>query len=193
MSGDVQFGDFIRRIRLGDEAAAEELVRRFESVIRREVRSRLEDSQLARTLDSVDISQSVLASFFARMAAGEYDLYEPPQLTRLLVKMAKNKLASQSRRQFSQKREARRVNIDDAVLRDAPDGDPSPSQHVSGRELLDAVCQRLTDEERRISDLRSRDLTWEQIAAHLGGTPDGRRMQLTRALDRITHELGLQC
>jgi hypothetical protein len=126
------------------------------------------------------------------MAAGEYDLHEPPQLTRLLVKMARNKFASQSRRQFSRKRDVRRVEIDSAVLRNTPDDAPSPSQYVSGQELLDAVCIRLTDEERQISDLRSRELSWEQVAAQLGGTPNGRRMQLTRALDRITHELGLE-
>ncbi len=43
----------------------------------REVRLHLEDSRLSRSLDSVDVSQSVLASFFVRAAAGEYD---PPRM-----------------------------------------------------------------------------------------------------------------
>ena len=32
---------------------------------------------------------------------------------------------------------------------------------------------------------------WNEIAAELGGTPDGHRMRLTRALDRVAPELGL--
>ena len=40
MTDGVIFGDFIRRIRAGDELAARELVARYEPVIRREVRVR---------------------------------------------------------------------------------------------------------------------------------------------------------
>ena len=36
------------------------------------------------------------------------------------------------------------------------------------------------------------DHDWAEIARQLGGTPDGRRMQLTRALDRVSGELGLE-
>jgi len=41
MPDDTVFADFIRRIRAGDAEAAAELVRRYESVIRVEVRHRL--------------------------------------------------------------------------------------------------------------------------------------------------------
>lgn len=46
-------------------------------------------------------------------------------------------------------------------------------------------------EERRIADRRAEGGDWAAIAAELGGTPDGRRMQLARALDRVTEQLGL--
>ncbi len=94
------FSEFIRRIRAGDQQAADELVRNYEPIIRREVRLHLEDQRLNRMLDSVDVSQSVLASFFLRATAGEYNLDEPAQLGRLLMQMARNKLASKSRWQF---------------------------------------------------------------------------------------------
>ncbi len=191
MSDEKGFADFIQRIRSGDEAAAAELVRKYEPLIRREVRFHLEDSRLTRALDSIDISQSVLASFFVRAAAGEYDLDQPNQLAGLLVKMAHNKLASQARRQLSLKREAYRVEVEPDVLGRIPDEADTPSQHVSGRELLETFCAKLSAEELRISELRSSDLTWEQIAGQLGGTPHGRRMQLTRAIDRVAQELGL--
>jgi hypothetical protein len=77
---DAGFAEFIRRIRAGDAQAAEELVRRYESAIRIAVRTRMTDPALKRHFDSMDICQSVLASFYLRAGAGEYDLAEPAQL-----------------------------------------------------------------------------------------------------------------
>src|SRR5947209_918174 len=89
----VSFHSFMTRVRAGDEAAARELVERFEKVIRREVRLRLYDLRMQRLFDSMDISQSVLTSFFTRASTGQFDLESPEQLVRLLVRMARNKLA----------------------------------------------------------------------------------------------------
>ena len=86
MSHEEDFVEAIRRIRAGDEQAATELVRRYEPLIRREVRLHLEDQRLLRLFDSMDVVQSVLASFFIRTAAGEYDLESPEQLAGLLVR-----------------------------------------------------------------------------------------------------------
>ena len=80
MSVQPDFAEFLRRIRCGDPEAAQELVRRYESTIRLAVRTRLTDPALERQLDSADICQSVLASFFVRAAAGQYDLADPGQL-----------------------------------------------------------------------------------------------------------------
>jgi len=44
------FADFIDRVRAGDEQAAAELVRRYEPLIRREVRLHLEGRRPAREL-----------------------------------------------------------------------------------------------------------------------------------------------
>ena len=103
------FADFVTRIRSGDEQAAVELVRRFEPLIRREVRVHLDDQRLNRVFDSMDVCQSVLASFFVHTAAGAYELNEPNQLLRLLVSMARNKLASAARKQYRQRRDSRRT------------------------------------------------------------------------------------
>src|SRR5262245_28986230 len=99
MSALNAFTESMRRIRAGDEQAAAELVRQYEPLIRRAVRLRLEDQRLRRVFDSMDICQSVLASFFVRSAAGQYDLEQPEQLLNLLVRMARNKLASAARGQ----------------------------------------------------------------------------------------------
>jgi hypothetical protein len=57
---DSEYLDFIKRVRGGDERAAEELVRRYEPEIRLEVRTwlRMRDARLRRVFDSMDICQS---------------------------------------------------------------------------------------------------------------------------------------
>ena len=72
-----------------------------------------------------------------------------------------------------------------------PAADPSPSRIAIGREMLDAFRGRLTAEERRVADLRSQGCEWAEIARELGGTPQARRKQLARAVDRAARELGL--
>jgi RNA polymerase sigma-70 factor (ECF subfamily) len=188
----VDFADFLKRIRAGDEQAAAELIRRYESIICREVRLRLRSPGLNRLLDSVDICQSVLKSFFVRAAWGQYDLQEPGQLVRLLIAMARNKVAFAARRHRAQRRDHRRVAALGAEVLDVPGGQPTPSRIAAGRELLGLVRARLSDEERRLADLRAQGWEWAAIASTLGGTPDGRRVQLTRALDRVVEQLGLE-
>ena len=80
MTNSSPFQDLIRRVRAGDEVAAAELVRRYERHIRRVVRVRLVDPRLKRLVDSMDICQSVLASFFVRAALGQYSLKTPEEL-----------------------------------------------------------------------------------------------------------------
>lgn len=190
MTGPGTFQDFIRRVRAGDEEAAVELVRRYEAHIRFEVRLRMTDPRLGRLFDSVDICQSVLASFFARAAAGQYDLDRPEDLRRLLVRMACNKLASQARRQHARAADRRRVDLPDLAAAGARGFDPA--QLAAGRDLLEVTQQCLSTEERQVADLRARGRSWPEIALELGGTAEARRKQLTRALDRVAHRLGLE-
>ena len=185
------FTDFVRRIRAGDEGAAAELLRRYEPYIRREVRFRLRDRRLNRLFDSQDICQLVLASFFVRAAAGQYDLDEPRQLVALLVRMAQNKLAGQARFHRRQQRDAGQAAGLDPAAGQVIAAEPGPEQVAAGRDLLAALRDRLTPEERAVADRRGAGQGWAEIAAELGGTADGRRMQLKRALDRVAPELGL--
>jgi RNA polymerase sigma factor (sigma-70 family) len=192
MADDSTFADFLRRIRAGDEQAAVELVRRYEPAIRLEVRMRLADSRLRRVLDTMDLCQSVLAGFFVRAAAGQFDLEHPEQLVRLLVAIARNKVAYQARRQRAQRRDQRRDVALEGYDREPLDAGPSPSRVASGREMLAEVRRRLGPEELRLADLRAEGYDWAAITAALGGTAEAPRTQLARALDRVTAEIGLE-
>jgi RNA polymerase sigma-70 factor (ECF subfamily) len=189
---DTPFPDLLARVRAGDPAAAEELVRLYEPMVRLEVRMGLRDPRLKRLFDSLDVCQSVLASFFVRAAAGQYDLDRPENLAALLATMARNKLAAQARRHTRQGRDVRRAAagpVEDAGVA-APD--PAPSRVAEYRDLLDRFRGRLTDDERRLADLRAHGRAWSEVAAEVGGDPRALCKRLERAVDRVAKELGLE-
>jgi RNA polymerase sigma-70 factor (ECF subfamily) len=179
----------IERARAGDQDAAAELVRDFEPHIRRAVRVQLRDSRLKGALEASDVCQSVLASFFARLAMGQYELSEPRQLTGLLMAMARSKVATRARRSEVRKRAA--DPADYIAMPEIPAQNPDPGRLVAGRDLLEQFRSRLTPDERALSELRADGLGWPAIAAELGGTPEGLRKKLSRALDRVACALGL--
>jgi RNA polymerase sigma-70 factor (ECF subfamily) len=180
------FHALLRRVRAGDQEAAAELVRQYEGEIRRAVRLRL-DPRLGRALDSMDICQSVLGNFFVRAAAGQFDLEEPAQLLKLLVKMARNRLLDHARKPAN-----RPAAADSAVLTGAVGREETPSQVACYEELLQKVRERLTAEERDLAEQRAQGRPWAEIAAERGDSPERLRKLLERALDRVTREVGLE-
>jgi RNA polymerase sigma-70 factor (ECF subfamily) len=191
MADMTRFRDLWDRVRAGDAQAAADLVRQFEPLIRHEVRLRMTDPRLTRADDSADICQSVRASFFARAACGQFDLAGPDDLICLLLTMARNKVASKARRLRARPADHHvdeGVDVQDLVSVSAGD---DPGWIALGRDLVEQVRRRLGAEQRRIVDLRGEGSTWEEVAGAVGGTAEGRRKQLTRALGRATRALGL--
>jgi RNA polymerase sigma-70 factor (ECF subfamily) len=183
--------ELVRRVRAGDQDAATDLVKRYEPAIRRAVRFRLADARLGTLLDSMDICQSVLGSFFIRAATGQYKLETPEQLIKLLTTMARNKLISQARRQHAQRRDRRRVTSGNRGEGPVASTNQSPSRQVAVRDLLEQVQRRLSPDERRILELRNAGRDWASIAQEVGGSAEALRRRLSRALDRVADELGL--
>jgi hypothetical protein len=105
--------------------------------------------------------------------------------------MARNKLASRARRLRARPADDRideGVNVQDLVSAAASD---DPGRIALSRDLVEQVRRRLGPEERRIAELRGEGTTWDEVAAALGGTAEGRRKQLARGLGRATRALGL--
>jgi RNA polymerase sigma-70 factor (ECF subfamily) len=191
MSDEVPFADLIHRVRQGDQAAASLLVKRYEPAIRRAVRFRLTDPRLRRTLDSMDVCQSVMASFFVRAASGQYDLDTPEQLLRLLTTMARNKLLNSARHEHATRRDNRLVT-DDIADHDVAATAPTPIEQAEAREMLAEVHRRLTADELRLVELRNQGHDWNSIASMLGGSAAALRQKLHRALARLSEEFGLE-
>ena len=185
------FVAYVARLRAGDQKALEELINRYAPVIKLEARMRLRNPHLRAVLDSMDICQSVLKSFFLRAAAGQFSIDRPEDLRKLLVQMACNKSLEAARREYAQKRDARRsVGLGDEAHQ-VPGG-ADPMEEVEWQELLLRGRQMLSPDERRLAEARANGQTWEEIAAELGGTPDRLRMQFSRAQARVAAALGLE-
>jgi RNA polymerase sigma factor (sigma-70 family) len=185
------FRDLIERVRAGDNKAAEELVRYYEPTIRRVARVRLVDARLRRAFDSMDICQSVFASFFVRAALGQYDLQRPEQLLHLLVNMSRKKLIDRARQETAERRDHRRIAPDGLQGKDVATTAAGPGDEVAGAELLAEFRRRLSDDERHLAEQRALGMDWPQIAAQCGGSPEALRKKLARAIDRVGQELGL--
>ena len=192
MLNDQAFRELLDRMRGGGADAAAELVEICESTICRVVRLRMrKGSPLRRGLDSLDICQSVLASFFVRSALGQFDLDKPADLLKLLAVMARNKLVDEARRPQVARRELMATDTTSNATEGWVDTRPDASRRVAAKDLLGEVRKRLSDEERYLVEQRVLGRHWAELADELGGTPEALRKQHARAIDRVAAELHL--
>lgn len=186
---EVQFHDFIARVRHGDADAAAAIVRHYEPQLRRLVRLRLTDPHLRRLYDSGDICQSVMANFFVRASLGQYQFDEPGKLLSLLATMARNRLLNLARDRKAEKNA--RAGGDHELLHTAADDAPNPTHVLACKELLQKARDLLSPDEARLAELRQADRTWNEIADELNDSPEKLRKKYSRALDRVARQLGL--
>jgi DNA-directed RNA polymerase specialized sigma24 family protein len=144
-----------------------------------------------RVLDSGDVSQLVLVALLSRLQAGDLEVEHQAQLLALLATLARRQTASQARRFLARRRTADQALSQSVDNVDPIDPRPNPEEQAVWRDMWSEVAQRLSAEERRVAERRGEGLEWSEIAHELGGTADGRRMQVRRALDRVAADLGL--
>jgi RNA polymerase sigma-70 factor (ECF subfamily) len=192
MDEGANFTALMSRVRAGDADAAASLVRQYEPEIRRSIRLRLTDPRLRRVLDSADVCQSVLANFFVRVAAGQFDLERPADLVRLLMVMARNRLRDHVSFHRAARRDNRLLEADPTdAFSAAPSNEPTPSMALAARDLLAAVMDGLDPAARRVAELRAAGHDWNAIATQLKERPDTLRKRLATALNRVGGQLGL--
>ena len=126
-----------------------------------------------------------------RAASGQYELDTPGQLLKLLTTMARNKLLRQAHKQRAARRDYRRLKNNLSGEENFVDSGPDPGEIVADQEMLLELRKRLTAEELHLAEQRVLGRSWKEIAAEVGGEPNAVRMRLTRALNRVTQELGL--
>lgn len=195
MSKPSEFDELLMRVSHGDSEAENSLFQKYEPAIRRVVRLRLANLPLKSVVDSVDICQSVMASFFVRLRLGKYRFANANQLIALLMTMAKSKIAAQSRRAQAQCRDRRRLVPDNEVESMLVASTESPSHQCQVRELYTSVMEHFSEDEKLLANLRVDDVEWEEIARiyhsravdvnRLQATPESLRKRLTRAMERV--------
>ena len=190
MSEELSFRQLIQQVRQGDAQAAADLIHRYENDLRIIARVRLRSTGMQRTLESMDICQSVLGNFFVRVTSGEFDLQTPEDVIKLLSRMIRNKVTDKYRLAHAEKRPqgGSGTPIEDLQI---AGGDHTPSQIVSVEELRREFIRRLTPEEREIWERRQEGQGWDDIAKAVGRKVDTLRMQLGGASKRIGTEMGL--
>ena len=184
------FHELFTRVRRGDPEAIVAFVREYEPFLLRSARRRF-GSDIRPAVDSVDVCQSVLLNFLVRAANGEFEFSDPDDVRKLLATMVRNKVTSWRRKEGAGRRDRGRTDRLGDREEALADSTAGPSTFVADLDLVRAVRERLTDEERQLVALRDEGLDWDAIAAKLGGTSAVLRKRLSRALDRVARELGL--
>ena len=101
-------------------------------------------------------------------------------MTRLLLGIARNKLANRVREQAADKRDYRRANAGPVEQDDLPIQQPSPSRCVEMKELLQTVRERLSPEERQLVEYRQQGMEWAEIAERVGENAVALRKRFSR-------------
>ena len=183
---DEEFSALLGHAQSGDSDAATELVRRYEPELRRYVRVRLTDSRLRRFVDSVDICQSILGRFFVGFFAGKYQLQSPQQLIALLLRMAKNEVCDQIRKQRAARRGGRGAQASALHSLEAlADSCMNPSEQASNAELVEKMLEELSSHERLLAERRMAGFGWAELAAELQTSAEVLRKRFTRVLQRV--------
>ena len=192
-SGSGEIRELIRKVRLGDSRAADTLFRQYGAEIQTEIRRRLRRALLTSVLETDDVCQSVFGSFFVGLAVGRFEIREPADLSRLLCRIAGNKVVSHQRQELADRRDRRRtVQLPESGSADElSDSEPPADEIVELEDLVSVFRSRLTSKERRLADLRVDGKTWQAIGDLLEESPNALRKQLNRAVARVSESLGL--
>src|SRR5271166_453550 len=165
-----ELSDFLRRIQAGDEAAARELLERYEAEVRLVVRRQL-PRLLRSRFDSLDFLQSVWGSFFRRMRTSPTEFEDSRHLVAFLARAAKNKVIDEYRRAASLKQDMHREEplwADGRRPKEVADPIDSPSELAQAHEVLGRLRELLPEERRSILELKAEGLSSRDIGEQLG-------------------------
>ncbi len=190
MTDKSDFADLVRRLRLGDERAAADIVETFGQQILRTIRHRLTDPRLQPRFGDSDVAQDVFAEFFVLFDSGKYQSLESPtDLLKLLRRIAQHRAINQAKHSIAEIRDVRRDKRSESESMTIPGSGPTPSEIVTRAELLAKCQERMSDAENALLLLWAEDQSWSEIGKAVGKSPDAARMHVNRLIDRLRAEL----
>lgn len=182
-------GAFLARASAGDgverDRAYAELLRWVRIVVRAEMGRRLRDHR-----ESADVCQSIARSFADDFEAGRVRFESERALTAYLRVAVRNKLAQLARMDGALKRGGGTGGV--ATLRGLEGAEPAAEEAAPG--VLDdearlGLLSGLSDEDRRLAELRMRGLAWETVAREMGLTVEAARQRFSRLSRRVRERL----
>lgn len=160
-----RFAELMDQARGGSQEAAEQVWREYGPYVVYVVRRWLRP-ELRGRLDSQDFAQDVWASFFREVPARDA-IANPDDLIRLLSKMAKHKVVSETRRHSNRRRDVDReesygVFVDGEEIVDQRE--PTPSQVFAANVLVDELTSGQPESCGRMVQMRCQGLSDQEIA-----------------------------
>jgi RNA polymerase sigma-70 factor (ECF subfamily) len=180
MEQDSSFDDLMRRVRQGDNAAAEQIYTQYANRVIGLARSRL-SNPIRQKEDPDDVAQSVFKSFFRAQQAGQFQLEDREGLWKILFVITLRKCARRYERYRAQSRDARK----EVALEDDVAHEPAPEEAVLLTETVEELLRDLHDRERPILVLALNGHTPEEISTRIGRT----ERTVYRVLKRVREKL----
>jgi RNA polymerase sigma-70 factor (ECF subfamily) len=183
----------VRRIREGDGDAATVLFDRHVESLRASARARMSAAVRAKVSGSDVVQEAYLAAF---CGLGAFEDRGEGSFAAWLRQILENKLRDEARRftEAAMRDVGREVALDDLGGAALPArGADTPSSYAIAAESAGAVqraLESLSDDDRALLRLVDHEgLTFVEIGARLGRSPDAVRMHYGRVLDRLSRQL----
>jgi RNA polymerase sigma factor (sigma-70 family) len=175
------FLELLARVRGGDEAAARELVERYERIVLRSVRTRLGRSMRS-AMDSMDVMQSVHRSLLIGLRNERFQMTSPQQLISLAVVMVQRKVARHWRKlkRFSATAADAVASAPLDTFSSIPSPESAPAELAAADDLLDRFLSKLGDFDRRLVQLKLEGHNSVDTATILNCQPAFVRMRWSR-------------
>jgi RNA polymerase sigma factor (sigma-70 family) len=190
---DPSFQEFLQRLAEGDAAAWAEFARRFQPQVARVCRALLVASPLPGHTES-SVSGWVLPAFFEHLRRNGPGSIEGEQhLLNYLTQMLRHRIG-----ELAEHRRRLPVVAPGTPLDGVAGRDEGPLAAVERRErqaadaqLLERLLSRLCERHRYLfEEHHRRGRPWKDLAAEVGRTANGLRVELSRALEEARQGLG---
>jgi len=189
MDQPTRFEQLLERVMDGDEVAATEFYETYKGPILRTARGRMKNIQLRREIDSNDILNTVMKSFFARIGKFKWKLDTEDDLLKLLRTMTRNKIFDRIRKKETWKGGGKLTELSAEVIDGLSRGVSTPAEFAAIKELAEMVWECMPPDLRELYRMRFVEkMPWDQIGLQLGSGADACRKQTQRGFEEIAQQ-----
>jgi len=190
MPMDESFAALVSQLQVGDDAAARRVWDRFVRRLVGLARNHL-DARVRRKVDPEEVVQSVFRSFFLRQAEGKFELADWDGLWGLLALITVRKCGRVARHFRGPVHDVGKEvprGTDSAPDWEAVAHEPTAEEALELSETLERLMQQLSDQDRRILELRLQEYKVSDIGEQIGRTEftvEGRLKKIRNRLQAI--------